>query len=72
MHALKIFTPLLFVMMTILFMVMSAEAAAINPDSVACVTCPGGPVCPRCNIGSYCDENFCTCTARCKKGIPPK
>ncbi|KAG0056645.1 hypothetical protein BGZ83_004170 [Gryganskiella cystojenkinii] len=72
MHATKIFTPLFFVMMTILFMVMSAEAAAVNPDQLACAVCPDGPECPDCDFGSYCKENWCSCSARCVTGIPPK
>ncbi|KAG0056646.1 hypothetical protein BGZ83_004171 [Gryganskiella cystojenkinii] len=74
----KIFAPLMFIVMALLFMVKSTDAAAIEPgsflilDSVACANCPVWPDCGHCPFGTYCKQNNCACTAFCVKGIPPK
>ncbi|KAG0056647.1 hypothetical protein BGZ83_004172 [Gryganskiella cystojenkinii] len=63
----KTFTHLFFLIMTILVMVMSANAA-IASDSTACRMCTEPPECPPCPFGWHCTFRPCTCLGICVAG----
>ncbi|KAF9425348.1 hypothetical protein BGZ94_007600 [Podila epigama] len=50
----------------------SVQAAPSTPDLTRrCVQCDKFPDCGYCPPRHYCDVNYCSCTARCKKGMIP-
>ncbi|GJJ75123.1 hypothetical protein EMPS_07481 [Entomortierella parvispora] len=60
------------IVLAAIFIGLAGAAAVATPESEACAVCTQLLVCPKCPAGYYCQENDCSCTARCVKGIPPK
>ncbi|KAF9290080.1 hypothetical protein BGZ74_000573 [Mortierella antarctica] len=51
--------------------VEAAPAKASLEDRIACKICDKPPECNLRCPGGYCDINYCTCLAMCKKGNIP-
>ncbi|KAG0039986.1 hypothetical protein BGZ82_005798 [Podila clonocystis] len=59
------------VALMLLATVEAAPAGASLEDRIACRVCDEPPECNFHCPGGYCDINYCTCRAMCKKGNIP-
>ncbi|KAF9350676.1 hypothetical protein BGX26_011202 [Mortierella sp. AD094] len=73
MLATKSFRPLFVIAAAAVFMLMASTNVEAAPasDALACQVCEEPPECNLRCTGGYCDINYCTCRAYCRKGPIP-